>query len=98
MSLPYFQTSVKELSLLETSWKSKLDPIIANPITNMSILKNVQLIMGTNVINHLLGVTQQGWIIVDQQGPGNVYRSAPFNNLTLTLTSSAAVLVSIGVF
>jgi hypothetical protein len=36
--------------------------------------------------------------LVDQNSVGTVYRSAPLNDKTLTLTSSAAMTVSIGVF
>ena len=98
MALPLQQTNILPLSLLQTQWKSQLDPVLANPITNMSILTNVTLNNGVTIINHLLGRTQQGWILVDVQGPAIIYRSAPFNNLTLTLTSGAATTVSIGVF
>lgn len=83
---------------MENKWKSILDPVLANPMTNMGILKNINLVTGNNVINHLLGQIQQGWIITDIQGVADIYRSAPFNNLTLTLNSSSAVTVSIGVF
>jgi len=98
MSLPLQLTKDKDLSLLQTKWKSQLDPVLANPMTNMSILKNVNLVIGVNVINHLLGRVQQGWVITDIQGAAQIYRSAEFNNLTLTLTSDAIVTVSIGVF
>lgn len=83
---------------MENKWKSIIDPVLSNPMTNMGILKNVSLVIGNNVINHLLGQIQQGWIITDIQGVSEIYRSAPFNNLTLTLNSSAVVTVSIGVF
>lgn len=98
MALPLQQTDDKDLSLLQTKWKSQIDPVLANPMTDMSILKNVNLIAGSTVINHLLGRNQQGWVVIDIQAPATIYRSAQFNNLTLTLTSSAAVTVSIGVF
>ena len=98
MGLPLQKTDILPLSLLQTQWKAQLDPVLANPCTNMSILKNVSLINGVTVINHKLGQTQQGWIITDQQGAASIYRSTPFNKLTLTLTSSAAVVVNIGVF
>ena len=98
MALPLQKTNILPLSLLQTQWKSQLDPVLANPITGMSILKDIDLIDGVNVINHKLGTIQQGWILVDQQGVASIYRSAPFNDLTLTLTSSASVTVSIGVF
>lgn len=98
MALPLQKTDILPLSLLQTQWKSQLDPVLANPTASLSILSNVNLINGVNVINHLLGQKQQGWILVDQQGAASIYRSAPFNNLTLTLTSNAAVTISIGVF
>ena len=82
----------------QPKWASQLNPIISNPLNNMSILTNVSLAIGTNVINHLLGKIQQGWVITDIQGASTIYRNAPFNNLTLSLSSSAAVTVSIGVF
>lgn len=82
----------------QTRWKSQIDPLLSSPLNNVSVLKNVLLITGDNVINHLLGQTQQGWFLVDQQGPVTVYRNAPFNQLTLTLNASAPVVVSIGVF
>jgi len=88
--LPYAQ--------LLTKWSSVINPVLANPLNNVSILQNVVLKSGTNVINHLLGQVQQGWFLVDINGAATVYRSAPFNDKTLTLTSNAAVTVSIGVF
>jgi hypothetical protein len=96
--LPLQKTNLLPLSLLQTQWKAQLDPVLNNPMTSMAILENVQLINGVTVINHRLGQKQQGWVLVDQQGPASIYRSAPLNDLTLTLTSSAAVTVSIGVF
>ena len=79
-------------------WASQLNPVLANPITNPILITNISLIDGQNVINHGLGQTQQGWIITDIQGSANVYRTEPFNSLTLTLTSSAAVTISLAVF
>lgn len=86
------------LDLMQTKWKAILDPLIENPLNGLSILANVQLNNGTTVINHKLDRTMQGWFLVDIQGAATVYRSAAFNDLTLTLTSSAPVTVSIGVF
>lgn len=79
-------------------WKSLLDPVLANPLNNILILPNIRLIAGTNVINHLLQRNQQGWIITDIQGAAQIYRSEPFNNLTLTLVSDAPVTCNIGVY
>jgi hypothetical protein len=83
---------------LTTRWKSILDPVLSNSLNNCSILSNIPLVVGSNTINHKLGQMQQGWFIVDINGVASIYRSAPFNDLTLTLTSNAAVTVSLGVF
>ena len=85
---------------LLTKWSSELNPLLANPLNNSQILENVVLIDGTNVINHKLGRVMQGWFIIDQNAAASIYRvpTSPFNNLTLTLSSSAAVTVNIGVF
>ena len=98
MALPLFQTAIRELSMLETQWKSQIDPVLANPLSAPSILKGIKLINGVTVVNHLLGQTPQGWFISDINGSASVYRSAPFNDLTLTLTSNAAVTVNLVVF
>jgi hypothetical protein len=84
--------------LANVKWAAALNPMLANPFNSTSVLSDVKLKVGTNVINHLLGQTMQGWMLTDIQGVASIYRSAPFNNLTLTLTSDAAVTVSIGVF
>jgi hypothetical protein len=79
-------------------WASTLNPIIANPLNGTTILKSIELTNGVTVVNHLLGRLMQGWFIVDINAAATIYRSQPMNNLTLTLTSSAAVTVNIGVF
>lgn len=89
---------LKDLSLLATKWKSILDPVLSNPTTNMAILKNVALVTGNNQIPHLLGQVQQGWVILDQQGPSNFYRYRDFNATYLYLNSAADVVVNLGVF
>lgn len=81
-----------------TRWSSQINPVISNPLNLANILPNQSLINGVTVINHKLGRLMQGWYLIDIQGAATVYRSAPFNDLTLTLTSNAAVTVNIGVF
>lgn len=102
MSLPTFltkpETIAKDFILMQSNWASQIDPIITNPLNKANILNNVALANGVTVINHLLGRMMQGWFIVDITGAATIYRSAAMNNLTLTLTSNAAVTVNIGVF
>lgn len=98
MALPIFQTDIRQLSMMQTRWASELNPLLANPINNASILKGVSLVTGVNVINHKLGRILQGWVITDRDSGATIYRSAPKNDLTLTLTSSGAAVVDIMVF
>lgn len=84
--------------LMLTKWSSILNPLIANPLNDLSILKNVALGIGETKIPHLLGRMQQGWMILDVNGVATIYRSKPLESLFLYLTSSAAVTVQLGVF
>lgn len=98
MSLPIFTTQSKDLNLMQTNWASVINPVIDNPINQANILKNIVLINGVTVVNHLLGRMMQGWFVTDINGSATIYRSAPMNAQTLTLTSSAAVTINLGVF
>jgi len=84
--------------LANTKWASELNPVLNNPITNPSLLTNISLVSGANIINHKLGRTPLGWFITDINGAATIYRSAAFNNLTLTLTSSAAVTINLAIY
>lgn len=96
MAIPL--SSNLDWSLANSQWASSLNPIIANPLSSAVIMKNIALINGSNIINTALGKMIQGWFICDITAPASIYRSAPFSGSVLTLTSSAATVVSIGVF
>lgn len=87
-----------EWSKANPIWAQSLNPFLANPFNSMSIISNYSFKAGTNILNHGLGHMMKGWVIIDPQGSGNLYRSAPLNSLTLTLTSNADFICSIGVF
>lgn len=97
-ALPIYQNVDKNLSLLQTAWAAMINPFLGRPTNQMNVLENVKLSAGVNVINHLLGRKMQGWLLVDIQGAAVIYRSAPFSNLTLILTSDSNVVVNLGVF
>lgn len=88
--------------LMLTKWASQLNPILANPTTNPSILKNVSLISGSNTINHLLSQKLQGWVITGMHGAyAQVYDNQQTNQtpqLTLVLVSSAPTTIDLMVF
>lgn len=98
MALPQFQSDDKDFQLMQSSWSTQINPLLANPSLKSLLIKDIALASGANVISHRLGRKPQGWRIVDINGAATIYRSANFNNLTLTLTSDASVTVAIEVF
>lgn len=98
MALPNFQNDNVQFQLMQSSWASQLNPLLALPTSSPSLLKNIKLVSGANVINHKLGRVPQGWIVTDVNAVITLYRSAAFNDLTLTLTSSGAATISLMVF
>lgn len=82
----------------QNKWAAVLNPIIANPITNPIILTRITLASGSNVINHKLQRPMQGWMITDLNANVTIYRSAPMNSETITLTSSGAAIINLAVF
>ncbi len=86
------------LDAMANRWATFIDPLLSNPMSKGIYLKNISLLNGVNTINHLLQRKQQGYIIIDQDAEASIYRSQPFNGLTLTLTSNAIVNISLFVF
>lgn len=98
MALPIVQHPDQAVMLMQRNWKSKLDPVFSNQIFSGKPLNNISLNQGSTTIPHGLEGAQKGWFITDIQGGATVFRSAPFDNKNLTLTSSAAVTLSLWVF
>ncbi len=98
MALPIYKDDNKNLMLLQTQWTSQLNPVLQNPMTNASRLKGISLVVGDNVINTKLGQKTQGWFISDINAASTIYRNAPFNDLTLTLNSSAPATIDLVIF
>lgn len=100
-SLPIFQSDDRNLSLMQTKWASVITPFLNNPANQTLLLKNISLINGTTIVNHLLGRTLQGWIVVGVNGIAEIYDTQSTNqmpDLTLVLVSDADVLVNLLVF
>ena len=99
--LPIFKSDDQQAMLMQTSWSKELNPLIALPTNQGSILQNVSLSTGSNTINHKLGRKLQGWWLVRKRAAASVYDTQDSNqmpSLTLLLTSSADVVVDIFVF
>lgn len=97
-NLPIFKDDNQNLMLLQTKWKSAIQPMLASVLGQGIFLSNIDLIAGENVINHLLGRKQQGWIITDINAVANIYKFGAFNDKTLTLTSDVPCNIGIWCF
>jgi hypothetical protein len=97
-NLPIFQTKDKSFALMQQSWKAAITPVIQNELNQGLPIQNIELAIGDNVINHLLSRKQLGWMITDIDGSAVIFRSAALNDKTLTLNSTAAVIVNLWVF
>lgn len=100
--LPKFQSDVKELGLLQSTWAAILNVFIQNPSNQCIILHSVSLASGANSINHLLGRKLIGWRVVRWHGAWvQIYDTQDTNqipDLTLNLVTGGAVTVDIEVF
>lgn len=99
--LPQFQDNDRVFQMMQNTWATQLNPLLANPSLQTLILENISLVTGSNVINHKLGRKLQGWRIVRQRSAASVYDNQDTNQspqLTLVLVSSANVSVNLEVF
>lgn len=87
------------LPLMLTKWASQLNPVLSNIMVQGKAVNGVILAANTPlVINTQLGRVQQGYIITDQNSAANVWRTQPYNDLTLTLEASANTTLNLWVF
>jgi hypothetical protein len=84
-----------------TQWSQQLNPLLANPLSNASLLSNISLQSGKNVINHKLGQPLQGYIVVLNSANATFYDNQSVNpapQTTLIIIASAPTTVSLLVF
>jgi hypothetical protein len=96
------QTQDKDINQLQRNIAKVVEPVASNPLVNGLILQDVPLVSGDNVINHKLGRTLQGWVIVRKHGNSTTtYDKQDTNatpNRTLVLSSTGTTTVDIYVF
>jgi hypothetical protein len=87
---------------LQTKWASIINPLLINPVLDASLLQNVVLISGNNIVNHKLGRPLQGWYPVRFHGSyAQLYDTQDTNQtpqLTLNLNASTNVKIDLVVF
>ncbi len=96
--LPSYQSNIPEFNYLQSAWATQINPLIGNRLLNGLILRQVALQSGSNKIEHRLGRSPIGWLIIDSDANETAYRSAPFDPAFLTLTASGVVNVALYVF
>lgn len=100
-TIPRMHTDDREVNQLQTNILSVLNPVLQNPLLNGALLESVSLGTGTNTVSHGLGRPLRGWIITRRSTAATTYDTQATNptpELTLTLTSSGANVVSLYVF
>lgn len=101
MQLPIFQTTIRELSMLQTRWSALLNPTITNSLIQGRLLQNVALTSGDNTVNHKLGRKLVGWYPTRVRASATLYDKQDTNVTpaeTLILNASAGVTVDLWVF
>ena len=85
--------------LAQTKWSATLNPVLAIPFLSGIHITNVLLTASTpKVINHLLQRNPQGWFLTDNNANAVIWRTQSFNDLTITLESSANTTISFWIF
>jgi hypothetical protein len=87
--------------LLLTQWSQALNPVLSSVTATPTLLSNVALTSGINVINHKLGQKLRGYLVVMNSAAATFYDGQDTNpspDKTLILNSSAATTVSLLVF
>lgn len=100
-SVPLVQTEDRNINQLQQNIIPSLNKLLGNPILNNNDLSHIQLAIGSNSINHLLGRPLIGWQITRQRSLANIYDNQDNNakpEQTLILVSDAVVSVDLRVF
>lgn len=88
-------------NLMLTQWSQQLNPLLGAPLAGASLLSDIILTSGSNVINHKLGAKLQGYIVVRSSASSTFFDNQSTNpspQTTLILNASSATTVSLLVF
>lgn len=101
MQLPQIVAEDRDLQLMQTKWRSILNPILSIPFLSGNQVSKVVLKSGNNTINTGLKQAWSGWFITDMQGASVSLYSIPDKNpsaTTLTLYSSGIATIDLWVW
>jgi len=100
-TFPLVQTEDRNINQLQRNIANALNPVLANPTVSGTIIENVELAVGSNIVDHKLGRKLQGWVIVRKRAAADIYDTQDTNTQptrTLLLVSDAEVMVDIYCF
>ena len=83
MALKFFKkvnTAIKDLYQTQENVEQVLTPILNSPIIDGVLVKDVDVGTSDTVVNHKLGRSPLGWIIVKRNENAVIYESATTNN------------------
>jgi hypothetical protein len=89
------------LDQMQTKWAAEIDPLLKNPTNSSVLLKNIDLVVGQNIIDHKLGRALQGWTVTRKRAAASIYDlqdTNPHPSRTLILFSDAVVTIDLSVF
>lgn len=101
ITIPFQQTTDRQLNQFQQALRSALQPITSLPTSQSSILTSISLAAGATTVNHGLNRTLSGWYPVRVRAQATIWDSQDSNSTpdqTLILNSSAAVVVDLVVF
>lgn len=88
--------------MAQNRWATIIEPFLDRPANNSNILKNIDIQIGVNIINHKLGRKLQGWQVTRMRNAfAQLYDEQDTNafpNRTLILFSSAVTNIDLEVF
>lgn len=95
------QTQNQDLNSVQSNIEQFVKPLVSNALLDSVILKNINLEVGDNQIDHKLGRELLGWVIVKTSAASAIYDKQSTNSNSsklLILNASVATTVSILVF
>lgn len=95
------QSENREINQLQLNIINGVNALIGLPLNQGTLIQEVDLVTGANVVNHTLGRALVGWILTRVRANATVFDTQDLNpnpGLTLFLTASADVTVDLWCF
>jgi hypothetical protein len=94
------RTATRDLQKLQDALSRVFNSLLSKPLIDGRLLNGIELLSsGSNQVNHGLGQSVRGWIVVSQNADARIWEStSDLPNTTLTLETSNDVTVNLWLF